>query len=102
MAMINKDVVEKMKNAVCKIKAVQIGGTVGFVGPWLPDNYYDSFIECHTENQKELSRQEAKKAACNETWQTPQQEEAFNKRRKVQADRRKKAELAAEMATQNK
>lgn len=102
MPQIDPEIVKQMRNTTYKIEAVQIGNMIGFKGPWLPDAYFDSWSEALRENQKEKARLDQKKEGVNETWQTPEQEKAFEKKKKIQLDRQRKAELAATMASQNK
>lgn len=102
MAMIDKELVSKLQNTTQKIKAVQIGNMIGFVGPWLPNNHYEGFQECLIANQQELARQDQKRLGLNDTWQNEEQAKAFEKRKKISAERKRKAELAGELASQNK
>lgn len=101
MAMIDPKLVAQMKNTVCKIEAVPVGNMIGFKGPWL-DGVFESFSEALRENQKELARRQQKEMGLNETWQSPEEAKAFEKKKRVALERQKKAELAAEMALQNK
>lgn len=77
------------------------GAVIGYKGPWLP-HWYDNYTEMLRENQNELRIQRQTKAGLNAHAQTPEQAKEFEKRKKVAMVRKEKAEMAAEMAFQNK
>ena len=97
MPIVTADQIEKMKKEQATIKRV-LGG---FQGPWLP-HVYDNRTECWKENIAEVERLRLAKDGKNGQMQTPEQVKAFEARKKVSEDRKRKAELAAEMAFQNK
>lgn len=94
------------------LKQIEIGGgieikrnlqglPVAYKGPHLPD-WYDNYMECLKDNQNENRKVMLAKEGKNFQMQTPEQEKAFNKRLALSKQRKEKAELAAEMALQNK
>ena len=83
-----------------RIERKNINGMTYFKGPWLPD-WYDNYVEMLKENQSARRIKLQRDAGLNDQGQTPDQEKAFLKKKAVQEDRRKKAELAAEMVKQN-
>ena len=83
-----------------RIERKVVNGFTYFKGPWLPE-WYDNYIEMLKENQNARRIKILKDGGFNEHGQTPDQEKAFFKKKAVQDDRRKKAELAAEMVKQN-
>lgn len=84
-----------------EIKRNLQGIAVAYKGQFLPD-WYDNYMECHRDNQNENRRLSLAKEGKNFHGQTPEQEKAFNKRLALAKQRKEKAELAAEMALQNK
>ena len=83
-----------------RIERKIVNGFPYFKGPWLPD-WYDNYVEMLRDNQNVRRIKLQKDMGLNEHAQTPEQEKAFFKKKAVQEDRRKKAELAAEMVKQN-
>lgn len=100
MAEIDPKSFEKMEKADSGIQRKVVNGFTYFKGPWL-EAWFDDYTEMLRRNQDEKRKQDHRKAGLNEFAQTPEQEKEFNKRKAVQAERKKKAELAAEMAIQN-
>ena len=92
--------IEAMQGTI-EIKYNAQGQPIGWKGPWLPD-WYDNYQECLKENQWAKRKLDYSKEGKNEHGQTPEQEKEFKKRQAVQLDRKRKAELAAEMSAQNK
>lgn len=77
------------------------GNIIAWKGPWLP-HWYDNYMEALRENQNEHRIQEHKKIGLNEQGQTKEQEVQFKRDQQLAKDKQRKAELAAEMAFQNK
>jgi len=99
---INQDEVEQViKQGGIEIKRDHAGNPLAYKGPFL-DFWYDNYTECLRENSAENRRQVHKAFGLNEMAQTPEQEKAFKKKLAVAAQKKEKAELAAEMALQNK
>ena len=92
---------KEMEQSGIEIRKDRYGNSIGYKGPWLPD-WYDNYTEMLRENQKARRIALNTEAGLNEHAQTKEQADAFKKRQKLAEDRKRKAELAAEMAFQNK
>lgn len=95
-----KDLELQAKSGI-ETKFDQQGRPLAYKGPHLPD-WYDNYNEMLKENQWAKRKQDYAREGKNEHGQTPEQEKEFKKRQAVQLERKKKAELAAEIAVQNK
>lgn len=101
MAKIDPKDLEVMEKQGVEIKKDTLGNVLAYKGPWLPD-WYDDRMEMMRDNQKELNRQKCAKLGLNEHGQTKEQQESFKKRKAVSEEKKRKAEIAAEMAIQSK
>ena len=72
-----------------------------FKGPWSP-RIFDNYTETLKINQDVLRIKMLKDKGLNQYGQTKEQENSMNERRKVTARKKEKAEMAAEIALQNK
>jgi len=73
----------------------------GFKGNYLP-HVYDNRSEALRENVLEADRIRLSKEGKNIHGQTPEQVKAYESRKKVALDKKAKAEMAAEIAVQNR
>lgn len=101
MAKVDIKDLEVLEKQGVEVKTDKQGNILGFKGPWLPD-WYDDRMEMMRENQRELNRIRCEKLGLNEHGQTKEQQKAFEKRKAVAEEKKRKAELAAEIAVQNK
>lgn len=97
MAIVDPNQIEKLKQEQATIQEVP----GGFKGPHLP-HVYDNRSECWRENILEAERKRLAAEGRDINGQTKDQIADFQRRRKVQLETKRKAELAAEMASQNK
>lgn len=108
MTKINNKYVEEMdvKESGMRNKVLR-DGTIVWAGPWLKDKagepvWFDNYTECLYANIDFNRITTLKEHGLNEQGQTPEQEKDFKKRMEEAMAVKKKAELAAEMARQNK
>ena len=100
MAQIDPKEFEKLEKSQPGIERRTVNGFTYFKGPWL-ENWFDDYTEMLRENQKAKRIADHKKNGLNEDGQTPEQARDFEKRKKLALEKKKKAEIAAEMALQN-
>lgn len=100
--MSQKDVDEMIKKQGRGIERMQLpDGRIMCKGPWL-NVWYDDYTECLRENTKIRRLKLAHERGLNGQFQTPEQEASFKARMAESKKKKERAEIAAEMATQNK
>lgn len=97
MPIVAPEQLKKMEQDQFTIKKV-LGG---WKGPLL-EHVYDDRSECWRENIAEAERRRLERDGKNIHMQTPSQVKAFQIKQREQLEKKKRAELAAEMANQNK
>lgn len=98
MSEIDPKAVEQMKIKDAGIRQVHPGV---FEGPHLKGKFYDNYTECLYANINYARERKLKMAGLNDQGQTPEQAKAFERRKKASDEKKRKAEVAAEMAVQN-
>lgn len=97
---ITEDQLANIKQNSGGIEVMQLpNGILAYKGPWIPD-YFDNYTECLYANINHRRNEEARKRGLNEQFQTPAQQAEFEKRRKIQMELKRRAEIAAELAGQ--
>ena len=111
MTQISNQYVEKMdvKESGMRAKVIRDGQntTVVWAGPWLKDKegnpiWFDDRTECQFANTNFKRIKTNEEHGLNAQGQTPDQEKSFNAKKKETEVKKRKAEMAAEMALQNK
>ncbi len=99
MARLNDEDIKKMK--VEQATIIQDPPGV-FWSTFFPDEKYDNPKEAWYSAIRKREASLLKSQGRNINGQTPEQVKAFEEKKRVQEERKRKAELAAEMAYQNK
>jgi len=91
---IDPNQIESMEKARgIEVKVDSNGMPVAWKGVYLPD-WFDNYMECHKENQNARRKHLLAAEGKNEHGQTKEEEKAFNDRKRIQLERKKKAEAA--------
>lgn len=100
MAIVDPEVLKRTQEGTTIVEVRDAGGNiVGYKGRFLKNQdgtavVFDNRMEAHKMNQTAHRIQDLKSKGLNEYGQTKEQEEAFNKRKKLQQARRDKADIA--------
>ena len=103
MGKINNAQIKQMESNHGEIEVRRLkNGMLAYRGPWLKNEWYDSYTECLYANINFKRDREAKDRGLNRNFQTPAQQKAAEERGEAATKKQKTAELAAEMAAQSK